>query len=374
MSKILKMLAVGDVILETRPPADWLFDLSAPILKSADVLVGHGEVLFTDRGNDTYVEMTAPAKPCSPENMNALSAAGFNIITLAGNHTWDSGAPGIEDTVSGLAKLGISPVGAGMNIAEARRPAIIEREGTKFGFLDYNCVGPRGSWAASGKPGCAYVGIITHYELKIANPSGPPVVYSFAEPVTLAQMQEDIQRLRRKCDVLVVSLHKGVLGLAKKIADYDRQVAHSAIDSGADLILGQHAHILQGIESYKGKYIFHGMGNFVMYVDSFTNHKPSQLGSRIGWWAEDALQIPQGAPPPIPQGDARKTLIAKCLVDSGEITKVCYIPCLINDKGQPEVLKHDEKGEEVFNFIQLITKAAGFNITFRWENDEVVLN
>lgn len=57
-----------------------------------------------------------------------------------------------------------------MTINEARNPVIIERKGTRFGFLSYNCVGPRETWAASNKPGCAYVHIITHYEPAYATP------------------------------------------------------------------------------------------------------------------------------------------------------------------------------------------------------------
>src|SRR5208283_3441555 len=130
------------------------------------------EIVFTARGVQTYVEMGGPSPGCPPSNMDALASSGFNIITLAGNHIWDMGAPGIEDTIKGLKKLGIAVTGGGMNIDEARKPAIIEKKGTRFGVLSYNCVGTVGQWATKLKPGCAYVHIISHYEMNGANPGG----------------------------------------------------------------------------------------------------------------------------------------------------------------------------------------------------------
>jgi len=75
------------------------------------------------------------------KRLGSLRSAGFNVINLAGNKIWDAGVPGIEDTLNELRNLEIAPVGAGMDIGEARKPAIIERKGTKVGFLSYNCVG-----------------------------------------------------------------------------------------------------------------------------------------------------------------------------------------------------------------------------------------
>jgi poly-gamma-glutamate capsule biosynthesis protein CapA/YwtB (metallophosphatase superfamily) len=146
----LTLLAVGDLILD-EPQAEAYFSHVLMTLRAADLVIGQGEVVFTDRGICSAIEVTAP--PCDPKNMNALSFAGFNVITLAGNHVFDSGAPGIEDTIYGLQKLGIAVVGAGMNINEAKRPAVIQRNGTSFGFLSYNCVGPKESWATTHKPG-----------------------------------------------------------------------------------------------------------------------------------------------------------------------------------------------------------------------------
>jgi poly-gamma-glutamate synthesis protein (capsule biosynthesis protein) len=254
-----------------------------------------------------------------------------------------------------------------MNIDEARKPAILEREGTRFGFLSYNCVGTMGQWATKIKPGCAYVRIISHYEMNGANPGGAPDVYTFAEPNSLEAMEDDIRKLRPMCDVLVVAFHKGVLGFPDKLAMYDKQVSHAAIDAGADLILGHHSHILKGVERYRGKIIFHGLGHFIFDVATLPQEFRSPLGISPG-----APYFSQPFKPAIDPA-SRWTIIAKCIIDDGNISRVGYIPCFVNEQRQTEVLKNDEKGQQMFDFMDKITKGASLNIRFEWSGDEVAI-
>jgi poly-gamma-glutamate capsule biosynthesis protein CapA/YwtB (metallophosphatase superfamily) len=359
----LTMLAVGDIILEL-PNAEFYLALVAPVLQSGEVVVGQGEVMFTSRGIDTFPEFF-PSPGCPPGNMSALAAAGFNVITLAGNHVWDRGAPGIEDSVKGLRKYGIAVTGAGMNIDEAREPAVVERNGTRFGFLNYNCVGVTGQWATKAKPGCAYVRIISHYEMNGSDPGGPPDVYTFAEPRTLQAIVDDIQKLKPLCDILSVAFHMGVLH-SPEIAMYERQVSYAAIEAGADLILGHHAHYLKGVEIYKGKGIFHGLGQFVPAIKGLTNEQWKEMYSlsapkvRVG---HNHQQDP----------DQYRTMIAKCTIEDGKISQVGYLPCLINAQRQPEVLKNDERGQGAFDFMEKITKGEGLNTRYEWKGDEIVI-
>jgi poly-gamma-glutamate synthesis protein (capsule biosynthesis protein) len=363
--KSLTMLAVGDLVLEDEG-GEHFISLAAPALRKGDVVVGQGEIVYTDRGIQTYVEMGGPSPGCPASNMKVLADSGFNVITLAGNHVWDMGAPGVEDTVNGLGKLGIAVTGGGMNIDEARKPAIIVRDGTRFGVLSYNCVGGIGQWATKLKPGCAYVRIIAHYEQTGANPGGPPDVYTFAEPNSLKAMVEDVKKLRPLCDVLVVAFHKGVLGFPDKLAMYDQQVSYAAIDAGADMILGHHAHILKGIEEYKGKYIYHGLGHFIFDVAELPQTFRSPLGVSPG--------LPLYLQPFNPGVDPRSrwTIITKCIVKNGKITEAGFLPCLINDERQTEVLKHDKRGQQMFDFMDQITKGAGLNVKFKWKGDEII--
>jgi len=359
------MLAVGDIALQEQQ-GELFLSLAAPVLRSGDVVIGQAEVLFTSRGISTFVGMVHTAKACPPGNIGALSSAGFNVITLAGNHTWDSGASGIEDTITGLRNCGIASVGAGMNIDEARRPAIIERDGTRFGFLNYNCVGLIGSWATQVKPGCAYIEIITHYQITTACPGSSPEIYTFAEPRSLKAMADDIKKLKPLCDILVVAFHKGGdSGSSNKLAMYDQQVSYAAIDAGADLVMGHHAHMLKGIELYKGKAIFHGLGDFVPAYSA--DDKEQRLAHRF-LSTYSSVIIPNDS-----DMSTRWSMIAKCIINDKKISQVGYIPCFINDQRQPEVLKNDEKGRQVLNFMDRMTRESGLNTRYEWKGDEVVV-
>lgn len=366
----LIMLAVGDLIFEEQP-ADVLLKLVETSLKLANVLVGQGEVTYTMRPVATLSDKIP--NPRNPDVMTGLCSTGFNVITLAGNHVWDMGKPGIEDTISWLRNRGIMTTGAGINIKEARRPALIERNGTRFGFLAYNCVGPKENWASADKSGCAYVNIVTHYELDHANPGGTPSIYTTIDLDTLEAMQNDIRKLRPLCDVLVVSFHKGLVHTPIEVLKYERHLSYAAIDSGADLILGHHAHILHGIEVYKGRAIFHSLGNFAVSLRMSVDPNKGQEQ-----WALRRKRLfnfePDPEYPTYPfHPEAVHTIIVKCVVNRGMISRVSYLPCLINKKGQPEILKHDQRGQDNFEYVDKITREAGLNARFEWDGDEVLI-
>ncbi len=365
-SRPQRLIAVGDIILG--PDPETFFASVAPILRTADIVAGQLEVPYTTR------DAAAMAHGRDPETLYALVSAGFHIVTLAGNHCMDAGIPGIEDTLTWLREHRIASVGVGMNLAQAKRPAVLEREGTRYGFLDYNCVGPKETWAAANKPGCAYVHIITHYELDHATPGGPPTIYTWAEPGTLDGMVHDIRQLRVECEILVVALHKGLGHTPIKLAAYERQVAHAAIDAGADLVVGHHAHILRGVEWYRGKPIFHGLGNFVTWVPSLA----PKAGQDAQDWATRRRELfgfePDPEYPTYPfHPEAKYSIMAQCLVRDGNIAEVGYTPLLVNKQAQPEVLSRETGGQVVFDYIAKITSGAGLDARFRWKGDAVIV-
>jgi poly-gamma-glutamate synthesis protein (capsule biosynthesis protein) len=364
------LFAVGDIILKNENPESY-FDLVAPTLRTGDIVIGQGEIPYTNRPVRTTETISAE----DPESMRALTYAGFNVITLTGNHMWDAGIPGIEDTISWLKEHDIFPVGTGMNIDEARRPAIVDKKNTKVGIVSYNCVGPRETWASPTKPGSAYVNVLTHYELDHAVPGGTPIVYTFNDPETVDAMLDDIRNLRSKCDVLVVSFHKGIIHTPATLARYELDISRVAIDAGADLILGHHAHILKGIEVYKGKVIFHGLNQLVAILPQLSP-KPDQDKQS---WAQKRKRLYNFEPDPENPNypfhpDSKQTIIAKCLIEGGTIRKVTYLPCLINKKGQPEILKHDERGEKIFEYMERISAEARLKVRFEWDSDEVLIH
>ncbi len=366
--KPLTLFAVGDLILKLPDPQRY-FAHVAPVLKTGDVVIGHNEIPYTTRPVRTTNIQSAE----DPAAMEALIRAGFNVMTMAGNHLWDAGVPGIEDTLRWLHERNIATAGAGMNLQEAREPALIEHGGTVFGILNYNCVGPKETWATHDKPGGAYVHVLTHYELDHAVPGGTPNVYTFAEPDTLDAMLDDIRKARSRCDVLTVSLHKGIIHTRAKLARYEKDISRAAIDAGADLVLGHHAHILKGIETYKGKVIFHGLNNLVAILPSLAP-KPGQDPES---WARKRRELynfePDPENPTYPfHPQAKMTLIAKVIVVDKKISRVSFLPCEVNKAGEPEILKNDARGQKVFAYMQEITREAKLNGQLKWDGDEIV--
>lgn len=363
---------VGDLILD-EPNPDLLFDFARAELRGADLVVGHVEVPHTARGLDSGLEIPAPAS--DPANLAALQRAGFHVATLAGNHIFDVGPNGIEDTIAELGRLGIATTGAGLTLEDARRPAVVERAGLRFGFLSYNCVGPRESWAGPAKPGCAYVRVITHYELDHASPGGPPTMYTFAEPETLDAMCRDIEQLRAKVDVLIIALHKGLGHTPATVGMYERQISKAAIDAGADMIVGHHAHILQGVEVYRGRPIFHGLGNFAISTRALSVDANSNT-ARLAWALRRKKLFgfepdPEYATYPF-HPEAKNAIIAFCEVNRHGISKAGFIPCFVNKHSQPEVLGNEERGRRVAEYVREITSRAGLKAEFHWEGDRVI--
>ena len=376
-NRLVTLMGVGDMVFRG-PNPEAIFGFVAPTLRKADIVIGQVETPYTKRPTWTNLESSGTAG--DPGDLRALTYAGFNIVTLAGNHLWDAGLPGMEDTMGWLRENDIKFVGAGMNIDEARKPVIMEPNGIRIGFLNYNCTGPREGWASEKKPGCAYVHIITHYELDHSVPGGPPRVYTWAETDSVKAMTDDIGRLRPLCDVLVVCFHKGIIHTPMKLAGYESPVSCAAIDAGADLILAEHQHVLQGIELYKGKAIFHGLSNFTGSVSGRTTTSPGQT-PETGQKSKPGpsmkhRELYDFEPDPIyhRHPDAVYTIIAKCVIDDGDISRLSYLPCLFNPQGQLELLKHDERGQEVFDYMDKITRGVNLNAKYEWEGDEVVIS
>ncbi|MEJ2244833.1 MAG: CapA family protein [Acidobacteriota bacterium] len=367
----LKLMLVGDLILD-EPEPDTFFEPAHATLQDADILVGHVEVPHTLRGSENTFDIPAP--PSNPDNLAALKRAGFHIATLAGNHMFDAGPAGIEDTIANLRKLDVATTGAGLNLTEARKPAIVERQGTIVGTLSFNCVGPKESWADEKKAGCAYVHVITHYELDHATPGGPPRIYTFAEPDSTDAMLADIEKLRPDVDILVVALHKGIGHTPAVLAMYERPLAKAAIDAGADIVVGHHAHILRGIEMYKGRPIYHGLGNFVTVTRALTgeaNPNPKRLD-----WTRRRRELfgfePDPNYPTYPfHPEARNAMIAVCEVTNKGIHKAGFIPCWVNSRGQPEVCGNDKRGRAVVSYVEQITGKASLRTGFEWDEGYV---
>lgn len=356
----ITLIAVGDVIIGRDEPTTILKHV-VDVLRPADISFATCDQAYSDKGNP-YISPTHVLRP-DPNNISALVYAGLSLVSLANNHSMDLGPENLLDSIDMIRKAGIEVVGVGGNVLEARQPAILERKGNRVGFLAYGCVGPDRAVATEDKPGHAPVRAWTIYKQVDLQPGMPPQIFTLAYRDELIAMEEDIRRLKSQVDVVAVSFHWGLHFMRALIPMYEFEIGHAAINAGADIIFGSHAHILKGIEVYKGKVIFHGLGNFA------AEHKGKLFNKMEGG---PYVFVPEAKET---MAEARYTIMAKVIMERGEIKKVSYIPCYINENSEPEIVtRSNPKGEEVFSYMENISRSQNLDTNFAWEGDEVVLS
>lgn len=237
----IRLTLVGDIMLGgsadefmRRHGHDYAFGGVIDELSRGDILFGNLEGPLTDGGepfpDKQYLFRTPPAKVAP-----ALARAGFDVVSLANNHTLDYGATGLYDTLDALYDTGIRAVGAGPDLARARRPVIVERNGHRVGFLAYSNTFPEEFWAEPDRAGTAF-GHLHH-------------------------VRADVTALRDQVDTIVVSFHWGREAITD-LRPYQPLLARAAIDAGADVVAGHHPHVLQGVERYGDGIILYSLGNF----------------------------------------------------------------------------------------------------------------
>ena len=371
------MLMTGDIILGDDP--DFYLSGVKGILERADVVLGQLEVPYSDRAP----ELTGLGR--SPKNLEPLKGR-VDALTLAGNHLYDAGETGVADTLAWLDANGIPHTGAGMDLASASEPVFLTHGNTRVGYISYNCVGPRQTWASSAKAGNPYVEILCHFDMAdVANPGGPPErIYTWPEPITFRRMKEEIAAAKERSDVLCVYFHKGIVHKPGKLADYEQTVAYAAVDAGADIVTSSHSHILHGVETYKGRTIYHGLNNFVAWVPSLRPDFKRKGGVNTDLfnpeeWAAKRIErfgfVPDPNYPTYPfHPEAVYTMAATCRVEDGRIVKTGYIPLLVTPNGVTNVVGPRNGGQEVFDYVKRISEKAGLNASFAWDGDEVVIS
>lgn len=363
--KTSTLFAVGDVIVARK---DWKLSFSKveSLLKKADVSFFNCETPYAEAGCPGPIA----AMPHDPRGMPVLVSTGFNVCNFANNHTMDWGVDAVVECRERLESMGIAVCGAGRDIGEARTPAIVKRKGVRVAFLGYCSVGPNWSLAERDKPGCAMVRAHTLYEPYDSQPGTPATkVLTWAYKEDLEAMVADIRKAREQADIVVMTNHWGIHHVPAMIPDYEFEVGHAAIDAGADLVLGTHPHILKGIEVYKGRIIVHSLANFVMEY----RMAREEIGQRT-MQKESYKHLRETIYGPY-HPDQRKSLILKCIISAGRIGRVSYIPVMLDEKwSNPEPLtRGDARAQEIFEYMEGITRTAGLSTKYFWDGDEVVV-
>lgn len=309
----LELLAVGDIMLGDHPVCfghgvrssidkhgfEYLFEDVAKIFRKADFVFGNLETVLADsdlssgqlekdelRGREIYGR--------------GLASVGFNIMSVANNHAMQHGHDAFKTTIKSLYDNGINSVGLDDN--GLSNTVIVKKNDIEIVFIGYSL---RPEKHSSQKP-----------------------LYAQA---SFENIRAQVKELKKRYNIVVISLHWG-----EEYLNYPSieqiEMAHCLVDAGADLILGHHPHVLQGLERYNGSYIAYSLGNFIF----------------------DKWQV-----------NPRETMILKVIFEPKGLLSIDYIPVFINRRFQPiqaidhvkkRILSHMNRYQQ--NIIE--TQTAGF--------------
>lgn len=209
-------------------------------MTEADMTMINNEFPFSNRGTQH------PDKQFTfrvdPVYISALQDMGVDVASLANNHALDFGTEALSDTFAAFDDAGIPYVGAGDSRERAEEAIFVESAGRTVGVLSASRVIPVAEWnIESRQPGlfCTY---------------------------DSTRLVQRIQEIEKQCDYVVVFVHWGIERNAYP-EEYQRNLAKQYIDAGADLVVGNHSHVPQGIEYYKGVPIVYCLGNFIFNPD-----------------------------------------------------------------------------------------------------------
>lgn len=364
MTDRLVLLGCGDVG-PIHEPMSAYSELVRATLEQADVRFAQVERVYSERGA-LQLHSGGGHSRVQPHMATVFTDCGFDVVSVASNHAMDWGWDALEDTMELFRRKGIATVGAGRNLEEARRPAIVERNGIRIAVLAYCSILNAGYAATEGKPGIAPLRAHTYYEAFDYQPGVPPRVVTVPYEEDLNALLADVRAAREAAHAVVLSLHWGVHFIPRLIADYQETVARAAFAAGADLILGHHAHLPKAVGVYDGKVCFYSLSNFMMSSTAKSAAQARVFTQRYGHPLDpDYPHLAYGT-------DAKRSLIAKAVFTRNGAQKVSFLPVLIDKKLRPEPLRaNDPRFDEAVRYMEWASE--GYSPGFVREGDEVVV-
>jgi poly-gamma-glutamate capsule biosynthesis protein CapA/YwtB (metallophosphatase superfamily) len=342
-SNAMTMLIIGDIDIQRRVDPTSAFAHIGETLKNADLVYANLKgMLVTPQGPEVDIPDKRGWRHPGPEGVQALKAWNIHTVGVANNVAYDRA--NILATLRVLDANGIAHTGGGKNIAEAHRPAIVERKGVKVGFLQYTARWYRDDEqiATDTEPGVA----------KISSRDGVSI-----DPADADRVREDIRGLRPLVDVVVVSHHNRDGATATQFPgnppaarsgaardqhvseEYQKRFAHLALDAGADFVYGHGTHTIQGVEIYNGKPILYAIGHSAF-------DQPGYEQSKDG-------------------------LVARAVIQGKKIVRVSFVPVSRDDHN--DVFMLQPSSAEGHRLLDIVRQVSAPDVSLRIDGQEVVL-
>ncbi|HJZ74387.1 MAG TPA: CapA family protein [Vicinamibacterales bacterium] len=339
----MTMLIVGDIDIQRRADPTTAFVHVGDTLKRADLVYANLEgMLVKPQGPEIDIPDKRGWRHPGPEGVLALKAWNVNPVGVANNVAYDRA--NILETLRVLDAHGIAHTGGGRNLADAHRPAIVERKGVKVGFLQYTA-----RWYQDGEQ------LATETAAGVAKISSRDGVT--IDPADVDRVRDDIRRLRPLVDVVVVSHHNrdgatatqfpGPSPAARSGAsrdqhvaeEYQKRFAHLVLDAGADLVYGHGTHTVQGVEIYDGKPILYAIGHSAF-------DQPGYEKSKDG-------------------------LVVRAIILGKKIVRVSFVPVSRDDHNDVYML--EPSSEDGTRLVDIVRRVSPSDLPLPIEGHEVVL-
>jgi Bacterial capsule synthesis protein PGA_cap len=276
LHRIIWVGAVGDVMpdrgvdedLLAPPGVQRVFGDTLPVLRGLAFLAGNLEAAATGAGVKMRKTYTFRF---DPRALDRLALAGFSYLSLANNHTFDYGAKGFIDTLEGLSAAGIATSGAGRTDREASQPAVLSAAGLEIRVLSFAAY-PVDRTGFDGRAAARATG---------------------DRPGTLWLDEEGLAAAARGFSPLAfnIALVHGGIEWSTTPTDAQRQDYRQLIRAGADLVIGSHPHVLQGLEADDGRLIAYSLGNFLFPGMDGTPGGESSAILEVGIWDRKIVSV-----------------------------------------------------------------------------------
>jgi poly-gamma-glutamate synthesis protein (capsule biosynthesis protein) len=255
----ITLAAVGDINLGDGPRAvmrsrgvRYPWRNVAPTLRRADVAFGNLECAVSRRGRPVPKQYNFRGGPRALRA--AARFAGLDVVNLANNHTVDYGRTALLDTIRFARRYGLTPVGAGRDVAAARRPRIVRRLGLRIAFVGFSDRLPLSFFATPRRPGTSFASV--------------PAI------------RRGVRRARRQADVVVATFHWGD-ELVRRPTARQRLYARTARRAGATAVIGAHPHVLQPWRRHGRGVVAYSLGNFIWTAGSGPTSRTGILTLRM---------------------------------------------------------------------------------------------